>query len=43
VWRWMYADPAVSGDSTTWGWVRCLRDTLRRQNGMSARFVEAAG
>lgn len=33
VWRWLYADGC---------WVHALRETVGQQNGINAKFVEAA-
>ncbi|KAG2435216.1 hypothetical protein HXX76_007299 [Chlamydomonas incerta] len=37
IWRWMYADPPAGS------WVRSLEETLGRQNGFAAKFVEKVG
>ncbi|GLC36656.1 hypothetical protein PLESTM_000486100 [Pleodorina starrii] len=37
LWRWMYADPPAGS------WVRRLEDTVGRQNGFSARFIDKVG
>ncbi|KXZ47632.1 hypothetical protein GPECTOR_34g791 [Gonium pectorale] len=34
LWRWMYADPPAGS------WLRSLEETLGRQNGFSAKFIE---
>eukprot|EP00198_Chlamydomonas_reinhardtii_P012403 XP_001701740.1 predicted Fe-S-cluster redox enzyme [Chlamydomonas reinhardtii] len=37
IWRWMYADPPAGS------WVRSLEETMGRQNGFAAKFVEKVG